>query len=214
MTESHARGRRQPPIWLWVVAGVLLVGVATTIGLLLGNRGGGPVPEAEVVTLPVPTPTVSPIARDTGTPFYDALPSTVLAFALSGTGQDEGMVNDGALEAYRLQYTDGSATLTLLAGQWPTTDEAAAEYQTLAQQLAAEASASAQPGAEPSAGSTASPAGPEEGAVLADGQEVGRFTYAPHADGSATIVWSNQSAVLRLDGPSDVLRDVYAAFPL
>ena len=50
--------------------------------------------------------------------------------------------------------------------------------------------------------------------MLVDGAEVGRYTFAPHEDGTGTIVWSNGTVVIRLDGPGDVLRDLFAAFPL
>lgn len=197
MTESHARGRRQPPLWLWIAAGVLAVGLATVIGLLLGNRGGGPVPEAEVVTLPMPTPTVSAIARETGTPFYDALPSEVLAFALSASADSSEMLGAGALEGYQLDYTDGTRQVVLQAGQWPTTDEADAAYAALLASVVPE-------GATPDT----------SGAVQVDGTDAGTYTMVTHPDGTATVLWSNGTAVMQLDGPADALPDFYTAFPL
>jgi hypothetical protein len=201
------------PIWLLVAGGVLLVAIAAAVALAMNNRGGGPVPEAEVVTLPVPTPTVEPIAREDGSAFYDALPSTVLAFALSESGEAPDLLAAGALEAWTVGYTDGAATLTVRAGQWATAEAATAAYQGMVAAAVAEAGATADAGdaAEPSASASAEP---EEGAVLVDGAEVGRYTLVPRADGSAAVVWSNGTAVLRGDGPLDALRDVYAAFPL
>lgn len=196
MTETHARGRRQPPLWLWIAAGVLAVGLATVIALLLGNRGGGPVPEAEVVTLPVPTPTVSAIARDPGTPFYDALPSEVLAFALSASADSPEMLDAGALEGYQLDYTDGAQTVTVLAGQWPTAEEASAAAAILV--TAASDGAAAEPTTAP---------------VEVDGTEVGTATTIEH-DGTTTIVWTNGTAVLQASGPSAAVPDLYTAYAM
>ncbi len=197
MSESHASTRRRPPVWLWVVAGVLMVGIAATAALLAGNRGGGPVPEASVITLPVPTPTVSAIARDPGTPFYDALPSTVLAFALSASADSPDLLAAGALEAYRMEYTDGTQTIVVQAGQWPNADDAGAAYTTLLAPLVPEGTTPA-----------------DQGAVTVDGTDVGHYTLIDHGDGTSTMVWTNTTAVLKMDGPSDALRDVYAAFSL
>lgn len=216
--------RGRVPIWLLVAGGVLLVGIAAVVALMMNNRGGGPAPEAEVVTLPVPTPTVEPVAREDGSAFYDALPSTVLAFALAESGEAPDLLAAGAVEAWSLGYTDGAATLTVQAGQWATPEAAAAAYERIAAALVAEAEAApetpaadetADPSADPSASADdEQAAGPEQGAVLVDGAEVGSYTLVPRADGSATVVWSNGTAVLRGDGPLDALRDVYAAFPL
>ena len=197
MTETHARGRRQPPLWLWIAAGVLAVGVATVVALLLGNRGGGPVPEAEVVTLPVPTPTVTAIAREPGTPFYDALPSEVLAFALSASADSPEMLAAGALEGYQLDYTDGTQQVVLQAGQWPTADEADAAYTALLAAIVPE-------------GTTPGDTGP----VQVDGAKVGSYAKVTRADGTSTVLWSNGTAVLELDGPADAVPDLYTAFPL
>lgn len=197
MSQTHARGRRQPPLWLWIAAGTLAVGLATVLALLLGNRGGGPVPEAEVVTLPVPTPTVSAIAREAGTTFYDALPSEVLTFALSASADSPEMVAAGALEGYQLEYTDGTRQVVLRAGQWPTADEADAAYAALLASIAPE-------GATPD----------DSGAVEVDGTEVGSYAMVTHEDGTGTVVWSNGTAVMELEGPADALPDLYTAFPL
>lgn len=230
MSQSHARSGPRPPVWVWVVAGVLAVGLAATAALLLSNRGGGPEPEAEVITLPLPTPTVEAITREPGTAFYDALPATAAAFALAGTGEAPTMLAAGALEAYRLDYTDGAATVTALAGQWPDADEATAAMTALLAPIQAAA-----PTAEPTedatdepteaattgaatdepTGSTATPTPlPTEGTVEVDGQPVGSWVLVAGADGAGTLIWTNQTVVVQLDGPIDALRDVYAAFAL
>ena len=220
MSESHGRARHRPPIWLWVVAGVLLVGVAAVAALLMSLRGGGPAPEAEVITLPPPSPTVEPLGREGGTAFFDALPSTSAAFALSATADAPTLVQAGALEGYTLQYTDGQQEVSVLAGQWPTEAEAEAAYQPMADAAAAGAAApapseTATASATGAESSTAAPAEPvEEGAVKVAGTEVGRYTLALHADGSATMVWRNGTVALQADGPAAAVRDLYAGFAL
>ena len=187
MSENHARAttRRRLPVWVWVVAGALLVGIAGTAALLMVNRGGSAVPpEAEVVTLPVPTPTVAAIEREPGTAFYDALPSQVLAFALADSGQATDLTAAGAA---RPTATPG--------------ETADASGDDVADDM-------------PSATATATPQAVEDGTVLADGVEVGRYTIVSHADGSGAVVWTNGTVVLSATGPLASLRDVYTAFPL
>ncbi|HQY34501.1 MAG TPA: hypothetical protein PLS68_11090 [Actinotalea sp.] len=193
--------RRRPPLWLVAVAAVLVAGLGVVAVLVLSNRGGGIVPEAEVITLPVPTPTIEPMVREPVTAFADALPSTVLQLALTELAAEPTVLAAGALEGYRLVYSDGG-TLTLVgtAGQWATVEAAT---------TAASALVAAQVAA---AGADADPV--QEGPVLVDGTEVGRYSLVPRADGTGTITWTNQSVVLQLDGPADSLLDVHTAFTL
>ncbi|HWS58675.1 MAG TPA: hypothetical protein VN257_09055, partial [Actinotalea sp.] len=111
------------------------------------------------------------------------------------------LVAAGALEGYRLVYTDGgSTTLVTSAGQWATPEEAGAEAASL---VAAQVAA---------AGETEVPV--EEGAVLVDDTEVGRYVLVTRADGTGTITWTNGTVVLQIDGPVQALPDVHTAFPL
>ncbi|WP_182112140.1 hypothetical protein [Actinotalea sp. JY-7876] len=209
--------RRTPPVWLLVLGALVLVGAVVGGVLLLGDRGGDPAvaPEPETVTLPLPTPTVEPVARAAGTAFSDALPSTVLAYALSELAEDPAGLQAGAVEAYRLAYTDGAASVVLLAAQWETPEEASAAYAVAVEaQTAAAAQAGAGDGAEEGSEDEAS-TDTEEGAVTTtDGAEAGRYTIVPRGDGTATLTWWNGTAVLQLDGPTDDVRDLFAAFPL
>ncbi len=197
---------RRVPVWLYIVVGVLLVALTGTLALVLSNRGGAVVPEAEVVTLPVPSPTVAAIAREPGTAFYDALPSTVLAYAMSASDAAAELGTLGALEGYRIGYSDGSATVTLLAGQWPTAEAATAAYASL--------SSAGDAATAPSASPSATADSPTSGDVTASGTVVGAWSMTAGADGSGVLTWSNGTAVLQLSGPAAALRDVYAAFPL
>lgn len=194
--DPRARRRR---LVLVVVAAVVVLAVAAT-AFALSRRTPAEPPAAEVVTLPAPTPTVEPIERAPGTPFFEALPSVVRAHALSDAAEDLPLLTAGALEAYRLGYTDGATPVVLVAAQWPSAEEATAAYDR------AVAAAVAAGGAEPA----------EEGPVEVDGTEVGRRVLVPGADGTAeaTLTWRNGDTVLQLVGPAEALPDLFAAFPL
>ena len=197
---------RRVPVWVFILVGVLLVGAAGTSALLMSNRGGAIAPVAEVVTLPVPTATIDPIERSEGTAFYEALPSTILAFALSDSADAPSLLELGAIEAYRLDYTDGSDSVAVLAGQWPTDEAATAAFGEMTGAVAEAEDAGT------TAGPTADPA--EGGEVTVDGTVVGTWTMTVDPDGSGELTWSNGTAVLQLSGQADELRDVYSAFPL
>ena len=200
--EEPGTGRRKPPLWLLVGGGVLVVGLAVVAVLVLGNRGG-PTPEtpaAETVTLPVPTPTVDAVAREAGTAFSDALPSTVLSYALTELVQEPSVLTAGAVEGYRMAYSDGgSGALAAVAGQWATPEAAEAAYQGLVAQQTPLLGADLEI---------------EEGAAMVADAEVGRYTLVPRADGLGSVTWRNGTVVLQVDGPATVLADVFAAFPL
>lgn len=228
-TPPETGRRRRLPAWLLAVLGVLVVAAIVTGVLLLANRDDATpveVPEAETVTLPVPTPTVDPIEREDGTAFEQALPSTVLAYALTAVEDDAVLVDAGALEGYRLQYTDGSQELTVRAGQWATAEEAQEAFAAAAAGLegdgggSEEATATEEPaesaedeGAEDE-GAGKEPVERSEGAVEVDGEEVGRYLIVPSADGTGTALWTNGTVLLQVDGPATALDDVFAAFPL
>jgi hypothetical protein len=236
--RSPGRGR----LWAVLAAVVVVIGVVLVV-LFVVNRPEAPAaapeppPVAETVTLPPPTPTIEPVALPEGaSPFLQALPREVLAFALTEVAEEPGLVAEGALEAHRLVYDDGARQIVATAGQWRDTDAVAARFdQVLAAESEAagvpveEAGASADDAAaeEPPAGtadeaasdeaaSDEAPAGPrlEQGFVEVDGQQVGRFLQLTREDGTGSLWWTNGTALLRLDGPGDALRDVYAAFPL
>lgn len=213
---GSSSGRRRPPVWALVAAAVVLVGVVVAAVVLLGNRDGdaGPAPEAEVVTLPVPTPTVEAIPREGGTAFSQALPSTVLAHALSEVGEHVPFLTGGAVEAYRYVYTDGAAPVVLLAGQWETPEEASAVYAALVQaQTAAAAEAGAADAGDGEEGGSETDL--QEGPVTTtDGAETGRYTLVPRPDGTGSVTWWNGTVVLQLDGPTEELLDLFTAFPL
>ena len=217
--DDQAPARRRPPLWMLIAAGVLVIGLVVAAVLVFGND---PEPtaaqqtlEAEVVTLPVPTPTVDPIAREAGTPFFEALPSTVLAYALSAVEPYPTMVAAGALEGHRLGYTDGEQDIVVVAGQWATAESAAAAYQAMvAEQTAAVAAAGGSDAGDATQAPDATSTAVEEGPVQVAGTEVGRYMLVPRGDGTGTVTWSNGTAVLQVDGPVESLEDVFTAFAL
>ena len=225
--------RRRPPLWLLVLIGVVVIGAVVAVVLLLTQKEEPEVPPAATVTLPVPTPTIDAIAREPGTPFFDALPSEVLQFALTEAGESQDLLLAGALEGYRLVYSDGGAdTITVLAGQWRDAAGPQARLDAVLAQVGEVPEASDVP--EPEAtepaetdegeegeedATEATPTqeplpSPEQGPVQVDGQDVGRYVFVPREDGTGTIWWTNATVFIQLDGPWAVLRDVFTAYPL
>lgn len=203
-TRQPLRARRRPPVWLLALIGVVLVALVVVAVLLLRPDPVTPEPEVlepEVVTLTLPTPTIEPIARETGSALFESLPSTVLGYALTEVGAHPPLIASGALEAHRMVYSDGGATsLTLVAGQWAVPEAAAAASQGTVAAHTADANAVA--------------ADIEEGAVLVAGAEVGRYTFVPRADGSGSLTWTNGTVLLEVTGPAAALRDFHTAFTL
>lgn len=223
--QGGARARRRPPLWLLILIGLVVVGVVVAVVVVLTKDKSGPqeVPVAATVTLPVPTATVEPIAREGGTAFQQALPSEVLAFALTEIIEFEPWLASGAVESWQLSYTDGTAGVILFSGQWRDSASVEAVFDSV---LAANPVAPADTAAEATAEATQAEAGatatassepvlePEQGVVEVDGQPVGRYLFMPREDGTASLWWTNSTVLLQLDGPATALRDVYSAFPL
>jgi hypothetical protein len=200
-----------------IVAGVLVVGGAAA-ALSGAFDGDEPLsaPSPGTIVLPSPTPTIQPAAREAISPFADALPASVLSYALVSVTEHAPLVAAGALEGYQVDYSDGgSGTVTLYAGQWETPEEVVAAYGTIvtsdAAAVAPEPAATAPAGeATPSATAQA----PTTGQVVVGGQPVGEWTVVTAPDGTGTVTWTNGTALLQLVGPADVVTDLYTAFPL
>lgn len=227
--QADEAARRLPPIWLLALIGVLVVGAIVMVVVMLSGRDEPDVPPAQTVTLPVPTPTIDAIEREPGTAFFDALPSQVLQFALTELGDDQELLTGGAIESYRLVYSDGgAATLTLLAGQWRDETGPQARLDGVLEQVTAELGEVPEAGdvdaaaqaddADGTAGTPTDDAGPApapvQGPVKVGEQVVGRYVFVPREDGTGTLWWTNSTVFLQLDGPSAALRDVFKAFPL
>ena len=204
-TASVAAKKASPAVYrrrrLVVVVGLLvivlvlaLVGGFVWPGFWRGEATPQPVPTV-TVTAPVPTPTVKAMERGGDeTAFQKALPSSVLQFALGSLTEAKEPKEQGALEAWTAEYADGGAgEVTLLAGQWATSDEAA----------------------DTAAAWTGTVGEPEsEGDVKVGKKVVGQYAIVPAKGGRAVVVWQNGTAVMRASGPADTMEDFYAAFPL
>ncbi|QJW37691.1 hypothetical protein [Cellulosimicrobium protaetiae] len=187
---------------------VVLVGMVLVVGLVAAlvawvwpgfarsDAAADPAPTV-TVTADAPTPTLEPAARTGTTAFALALPDTVLDLVLRSDSATDAWTAARALEAYELVYADGegadATTVTVVAGQWPTTAEAEA--------AAADLVAAA---GEPT----------DSGDVEVGGEVAGTYAVSPAADGQATVTWRNGTAVLQASGPADAVADVYEAYPL
>lgn len=147
------------------------------------------------VTAPAPTPTVDAMARAAEeTAFQKALPSTVLQFALVSQAESPATLDAGAVEAWTFEYGDGARTVTVVAGQWATPEEATAAAQAMM-------AAAGQPTAQ--------------GDVLVGDQVVGTYAIMPGSTPDlAVATWHNGTTVFQATGPLDVIEEFYAAFPL
>ncbi len=211
---QHGRGEGGRPRWLLPVAlgAAVIVVAAVVVGIILSQPGSTPVPAtqpAPVVTtvhLPVPTPTVQPSARATGTAFTAALPASVLQYAYGSSQPAGDWLAAGALEASADTYTDGgSGKLTVQAGQFPTAEAATAFAATLTAAL---------PTAAPTPAATGAPALPKTGQVAVAGTVTGSYTIVDGGDGTGIAVWTNGTAVFRLVAPLADIVNAYGAYPL
>ncbi|MFI6425441.1 hypothetical protein [Promicromonospora sp. NPDC050880] len=204
-TASVAPRKASPAVYrrrrLVVVVGLLVVVLAVVFvagfvwpGFWRAEQTPQPVPTV-TVTAPVPTPTVKAMERASDeTAFQKALPSSVLQFALGSLGEAEEPKEQGALEAWNAEYTDGDqGEVALVAGQWATSEEAATAA---------------------AAWTKAAGEADREGDVKVGKKVVGQYAIVPADGGTAVVVWQNGTAVLQATGPADTMEDFYAAFPL
>jgi hypothetical protein len=190
-----------------------VVVIAVVVAGILMSRntdGDAPPPVASTILLPSPTPTIQPAARTATTPFATALPTTVLQYALTGSGPDDEWLGSGAVEAYRETFGDGGdGEVVVRAGQWETPEEASTVAAGL---VAALPTAAAQP--SPSASAAGGRELPLTGEVVAGGSPAGTFTIVDAGDGTGVAVWTNGSSVFHVVAPVEEIADFYAAFPL
>ena len=179
---------------LVIVLVVVLVGGFVWPGFWRAEASPQPAPTV-TVTAPVPTPTVKAMDRSGDeTAFQKALPSSVLQFALGSFAEAKQVKEQGALEGWNAEYSDGGADeVALRAAQWATSDEA---------------------GAAAAAWTEAAGEAEREGDVKVGKKVVGQYAFMPAENGRAVVVWQNGTAVLQATGPTAVLEDFYASFPL
>jgi len=182
---------------------VVLAGLAVVWAVVV--RDNRPEPLASILHVPSPTPTVDAVPREGTTAFASALPTSVLQYALVSSEEEPHWITLGALEAYVEDFSDGaSGVLTLRAGQWEAEDEADRALTELT-----EGSSDAQATASPSVGGMS-----RVGKVQVDHATVGRYVVTEGGDGTATITWSNTTAVFQITGPTGEVVRAYSAFPL
>jgi len=220
---QHGRGGRGRSGWLLPLAlgvGVLVV-AAIVVGIVVSRHHGGttaatqPAPVVTTVTAPVPTPTVQPSARATGSAFTAALPASVLQYAYVSSTPATDWLAAGALEAWTDTYSDGgTGKLTVQAGQFPTADAAKAFAATLTAALPTAAPSPAVTAAASATGATGAPTLPKTGQVSAGGTVTGSYTIVDGGDGTGIAVWSNGTGVFRLVAPLADVVNAYGAYPL
>ena len=214
----------------WAIAGGVVV--LTVIGVMIASsRGGSAAPAvalpASTVILPQPTPTVSPspLPAD-ATAFLKAQPTKVLSDALVSAERDAAATS-GAVESWRLGYSDGSsaAPLSVYAEQYadePSAKAAIGLYldpAVLASATPAPTAAAASPGASATASASTSaaavpPAAPETGPVTVAGQATGVYYFVQNSDKTETVVWVNGTALFVAKGPAGVMKAFFLAYPL
>ncbi len=182
---------------LIAVAVAVLVAVAVTL-LLTQQRDQAEPGSIETITvvLPPPTPEEDPIERDTSTALLEALPGSVLQYAVSEQSEAETMLELDALEGWRLTYSGGADEIVLQVGQWPTAEEATDAATALLGEVPEEAMT-------------------ERGDVAVADEVVGTMTTivdAPDATTERTI-WTNSTVVFVVEGPRDATRPFYDAYP-
>jgi hypothetical protein len=206
-----------------------IAGAVVVIGIIVAvvaSRGGGgaaalPTPTASTVVLPVPTPTIAPVARTASTAFTKVLPMTLLQYVLATSAPETSWVGAGAVEAYSETYSNGgSGKLIVLAGQWETAAAADAYAKQLVTAVPSPTTATTAPrptrsaAASASASAAASAMPPETGNVTAAGQTVGTYAIRDAGDGTGIAIWTNGSSVFRAAAPVAEIHNVYAAYPL
>jgi hypothetical protein len=221
-TDDAPRTRRRWPLVAGVVAAVLVLGGAVTAWVLTRDDAGT-AGDPPAVVAPSPTATVAPVARAASSPFATALPGTLLQYGLVESAEDPDWLALGAVEALAETYSDGgTGQVRVQAGQWETPEEADTVLTSLVAAMpaspaaAADAADAADPAQDTADGAAAG--GPSRvllaDEVQVDGAAVGTVTVVDAGDGSGIAVWRNGTTVVRVTGPADDIRNLYAAYPI
>ena len=185
-----------------------------------------------VVTIPLPTPTVSMVVPDSPTAFEASLPNADLTYGL--TAIEETPLEATALwparfaESWTLTYGTGSETMTVVAYQHYHEADATAAFEALWTQAeasaeAASTGASPSPAADPSPTASASAPGlVERTPVIAGGVQVGEsfkvLTDATDSGGTTTrvavITWRNATGVFIMTADPAAIDDLFLEYAL
>jgi len=216
---------KRPLPWALIGVAVVLAGAGVAIAVSLANRETAPTPAASTVTLAQPAPTIAPSPLPAGaTAFLRAQPTKVLSYALVSAVRDT-KATSGAIESWRLGYSDGSsaAPISVYAEQYPDASSAksAVGFYLKPAVVASATPAPTAPAAAPSAtagasasASTAPTVAPEYGPVAVGGKEVGRYYRVQNKDKTETVVWFNGTAFFVAKGPAGVMKDFFLVYPL
>jgi hypothetical protein len=184
-------GSPQSKTWLWalILAVVMMVAAALLYFFVVREKNAPPeTPPTQTLTVraSAPTPKISPSPRESGTAFYERLPSVVGAYVLVGTAENAAWDELGAFDAYTLTYSDGEQTITLLAGQWRTDESADEAFSSLD--------------------------GPEgwPGADL----DLASKTCPEAADPDIKAIWVNRTAVFQVDAPAGGAAEFFCRMPM
>lgn len=197
---KHTKTRK--PWWLWLIVTVVVIAVVVVGVVIWQSNNEEPqepvTPPAVTVTNPVPTPAITPVKKESGSDFYDLLPTTVLQYALVESEPNDAKAVRTALESVSLTYSDGDDGEIVVTGtQWETKKEA----KKYAKKLDAKAA-----DAHPDAPLT-------EGSVDVDEDELGTMKRRL-GESEGQVTWTNGTSVLTAVGPVAGLEDFYTAFPL
>lgn len=191
--EPSSRGPGRRPLIL--IGAVVTVLVLVLVALLLTQRLGGQMEpltvETTTVIVPLPTPVEPPIERDKSTALLEALPDTVLGWAVTEQAEAATMTDLSALEGWQLTYGASDSELVLQVGQWPEAQEAT----------------------DAATGLVGDATPTEQGDVLVGDTVVGSFTTF-EIDGGERTVWTNDTVVFVVEGPVGVTGTFFEAFPL
>ncbi|MDR0594878.1 MAG: hypothetical protein LBG60_16840 [Bifidobacteriaceae bacterium] len=184
-------GSAQSRTWLWasILAAIMMVAAALLYIFVVREKNAEPEPAPTVTvtkTAPAPTPTISPSPRESGTAFYDRLPSVVGAYVFTAVAENPDWEALGAFDAYTLTYSDGTDQVTLLAGQWRTEEAAAEAFDALG-------GPDGWPGPAVDLSSTICPEPP---------------------DPDTKAIWANRTAVFQVDAPAGGATQFYCLMPM
>ncbi|MDR2567166.1 MAG: hypothetical protein LBC97_14130 [Bifidobacteriaceae bacterium] len=192
-TVRHAADAApQSRTWLW--ASILAVAMMVAAALLYifvvrekDAQAERPRPTVTVTyTASPPTPKISPAPRESGTEFYDRIPSVLGAYVLTATAENPDWEGLGAFDSYTLTYSDGDQTATVLAGQWRTDEAAAQAFDSLG-------GPAAWPGADVDLASKECPEPPDQ---------------------DVKAIWVNRTAVFQIDAPAGGAGELFCLMPM
>lgn len=145
------------------------------------------------------TPSIQATALpDDATDLLKAMPDSVLNYARVKAEDSTAWQSAAPLEEYTLVYaaSANSADVTLVAGQWSTSDDAKTQYDALAGQMSGKELAS--------------------GNVKVNGNAVGTYVVKADAsdDSKAVALWQNDTVVFQATGTTEAVQRFYQQFPM